>query len=299
MKVIRQVILGFLAATLSAALLIGSLSISLLEGNMRRALAPSATITPSPTPLPPGFTPSATATLQPGLPTYTPTQTLTPSITPTQRCVYPSDWVMIYTQPGDTLEILAERYHTTVAELIAKNCHRVDFLLPGIPFYVPYLEPTPTLTATPCGPYPGWVIYIIRVGDTLYSLALYFHTTVTDLKLANCLPNSDIFAGDPLWVPNLPTPTYPVPASRTPTPTLSPSPTASYTAWPTLLPSDTPTKTMTDTPTPTPSETPTPTETPTGTPDATITPTSTLAPYPAAASTWLDRMYLPGPFGGR
>ena len=31
-------------------LLIGSLSISLLEGNMRRALAPSATITPSPTP---------------------------------------------------------------------------------------------------------------------------------------------------------------------------------------------------------------------------------------------------------
>lgn len=299
MKILRQVTLGFLMAVISVALLIGSLSISLLEGKVHHDLAPTATITPSSTPLPPGFTPSATATLPPGQPTPTPSPTLTSSITPTPGCVYPSDWVIIFIQPGDTLEILAQRYHTTVAELVAKNCHRVDFLLPGIPFYVPYLEPTPTVTPTPCGPEPGWVIYTIRLGDTLFSLSLYFHVSVDRLILANCLPSSQIIAGNPLWVPNIPTPTYPVAPSKTPTPTLTPSPTASYTPWPTLLPSDTPTPTPSETATPTETPTDTPTGVPTGTPDATPTPTSTFVPYPAGITTWLERLSSPAAFGGR
>jgi len=293
MKDLRQVVLGILAAILSAGLLVGSLSISLLEGNMRQALAPSATIYLSPTLLPPGFTPSATYTPPPGQLTSTPTMTLTPTITATQGCNYPSDWVMIYTKPGDTLESLAEKYHTTVAALITNNCHPVDFLLPGIPFYVPYLEST--ATATPCGPFPGWVIYIIRPGDTLFSLSIYFHVSVDALMLANCLTSDKIYAGDRLYVPNIPTPTYYVPPSRTPTRTPTPTSTSTvtYTPWPTLILTETSTPTSTDTVTATPSDTPT--ETPTGTPDATPTATSTLVPYPAGFSFWLEDYILSMP----
>jgi LysM repeat protein len=290
MKDLRQVILGILAALLTTALLFGSLSLALVEGSMRRALAPSATLPGSPTPTPPGFTPSATNTLPPGQPTYTPTQTLMPTITPTSACPYPSDWIRITIQPGDTLESLAEQYHTTPEALRANNCLPTDFLVEGNDLYVPppptqQPEPTATKTPIPCGPYPGWVLYTIRLGDTLYSLADYFNTTVWQLMVANCLPNSDITAGELLYVPNLPTPTYTTQPTRTPTPT----------ATSTLPPADTPTPTPTDTETPTG----TPTDTPTGTPSATPTATSTLPPYPNVVVSWLLRLVYPGIYGGR
>jgi LysM repeat protein len=290
MKDLRQVTLGILAALLTTALLFGSLSLALVEGTMRRALAPSATLPGSPTPAPPGFTPSATYTLPPGQPSYTPTQTPTPTLTPTSACPYPSDWIRITIQPGDTLESLADQYHTTAETLRVNNCLPTDFLVEGNQLYVPPL-PQPTATRTPvsCGPYPGWVIYTIRPGDTLYSLAKYFNVTVEQLMYANCLSNSNITAGDPLYVPNLPTPTYVTPPTRTPTRTPTPSPTA------TLPPADTLTPTPTETETPTE----TPTDTPTGTPDATPTATSTLPPYPNVVVSWLLRLVYPAIYGGR
>ncbi len=299
MKDLRQVILGILAGLLSTALLFGSLSLALVEGNMRQALAPSATLPGSPTPTPLGFTPSPTNTLLPGQPSLTPTLTPTPTITLTPACPYPSDWIRITVLPGDTLESLAEQYHTTAQIIKTANCLPTDFLVEGNLLYVPPLptqtpQPTATKTPIPCGPYPGWVLYTIRPGDTLYSLAGYFNTTVWQLMVANCLPNSNITAGELLWVPNLPTPTYVTPPTRTPTrtPTATLTPTSTLPVYP---PTDTPTPTDTETPTPTD----TPTETPTGTPSATPTPTSTLAPYPNLVLSWLSRLYHPGMYGGR
>ena len=297
MKDLRQVILGVLSGLITTTLLFGSLSLALVEGNLRQALAPSATLPGSPTTTPPGFTPSPTFTLQPGQPSLTPTTSPSPTVTSTSACPYPSDWIRITILPGDTLESLAAAYHTTPEILIAANCLPTTFLVEGNLLYVPPLttpEPQPTATKTPipCGPYPGWVIYIIRPGDTLYSLAIHFNTTVWQLMVANCLPNSDIDAGDPLWVPNLPTPTIVTPPSPTPsrTPTVTPSPTSTLLVLP-------PTDTPTDTATPTPTDTPT--GTPTGTPSATPTPTSTLPPYPSLVLDWLLRLYHPGMYGGR
>ena len=321
MKDLRQVILGILAGLLSTALLFGSLSLALVEGNMRQALAPSATLpgsptlSGSPTPTPPGFTPSPTSTLQPGQPSLTPTRTPTPSITPTPACPYPSDWIRITVLPGDTLESLAEQYHTTAQILKAANGLPTDFLVEGNVLYVPPLptqtpQPTVTKTPIPCGPYPGWVLYTIRPGDTLYSLAITFNTTVWQLMVANCLPNSNITAGELLWVPNLPTPTYVTPPTSPPTRT----PTTVFTATPvpsSTLPVYKPTPTGTETPTPNSTETPTPTntetatptdtpsETPTGTPSATATPTDTPTLYINPPLSWLDRLYHPGMYGGR
>jgi len=301
MKELRQVVLGILAALLSASLLVGSLSMALLEGNMRQALAPTATVWLSPTLMPPDFTPSLTYTASTSGLTSTPT--LTPIITATSTCNIPLGWIPITIAPGDTLEGLAATYNTTAQVLINGNCLPTNFLVVGNTLYVPPVQPTDTLVPTPlptqvhCGPPPGWVLYTIRLGDTLYSLAIYFHVTVADLMFANCLTSYRIIAGETLYVPNLPTPTYIVPPTWTATrsPTLSPTamPSVTNTIPPTPLP------TSTSTPTPTNTETPFPPYTPTGTPYATPTVTSTPAPYPNVVLSWFFRLYHPGFIGSR
>ncbi len=72
--------------------------------------------------------------------------------------------------------------------------------------------PPPPPTATPCGPPPGWVEYIIQQGDTLGRLAQATGTTVAEIQLANCLTNTTIFTGSRLFLPVLPaTPPPPPP----------------------------------------------------------------------------------------
>ena len=43
--------------------------------------------------------------------------------------------------------------------------------------------------------------YVIRRGDTLFSISRRYHTTVDALRRANCIAGDRIFAGRRLWVP--------------------------------------------------------------------------------------------------
>ena len=45
---------------------------------------------------------------------------------------------------------------------------------------------------------------MVEPGDNLLLIAVRFHTTVEALERANCSPNSFIYAGQRLWVPNVP-----------------------------------------------------------------------------------------------
>jgi len=110
----RQVILGFLAALLSAAVIIGSLSLSFTETGLKLAIqiTPDAharlavstmTQTSSPATLQPGetstpalFTPSITATISPMFPIAT-------SFVPPTGCLPPPGWSPIIIQADDTL----------------------------------------------------------------------------------------------------------------------------------------------------------------------------------------------------
>ena len=65
---------------------------------------------------------------------------------------------------------------------------------------------TPTPVPTPCGPPAHWVLYQVRLGDTLFALAIKTGTTVSQIQLANCLPGDLILAGQPLWLPFIPPP---------------------------------------------------------------------------------------------
>lgn len=82
---------------------------------------------------------------------------------------------------------------------------------------------TTTATATP-GPTATWApgtnTYVVREGDTLYSIARRFNTTVTALKQANGLSSDHIWIGQVLLIPGGPPPT--AWATPSPTPTCTP-----------------------------------------------------------------------------
>lgn len=129
----------------------------------------------------------------------------------------------------------------------------------------PTARPSLTPGAQACTPPAGWVIYVVRSGDTLYRLAQLYGVSVARLQQANCMGTSTILiAGTRLYVPNVPTRTY-TPVS-TPAHTLVPTSTATESLpslTPTLYPTNIPTFTLPPTHTPTASL---PTDTPTGTP---------------------------------
>lgn len=120
------------------------------------------------------------------------------------------------------------------------------------------LTPPPTLTLCILRSY--WPVYRVQQGDTLFNLAQATGSTEGELRLANCLPNDQIYPGQLLYVPRLP---------RNP---ITPSFTATVT--PTVTSTDTLTATSTYTPitpTATSAHTPiTPTATPTYTPYLTL-----------------------------
>lgn len=321
MREVSQALWGVLAAILSAAIVFGGLALSLAESGVSRALLPTDT----------PFTIQPVATQQPGEPTFTPSPTSPPTPTPTEpkferQCDYPPDWVIVTVEVGDTLESLALKYNVSVDELRKGNCWDYDRLLPGMNLYVP-APPTETPlpsntpvretrpTRTPmvyCSPPYGWIIYIVRPGDTLYKIALAHFTTYQELMRRNCLQSTTIRVGQRLYVPYVPpsstpppyyTPTLPPPVAtstpfvptatriiptRTPIiPTATPI-VATETSVP--LPTQTnPPPTWTNTPLPptfTPTQEPSPTPTPIpDTPTAPPLPTSTYTPIPLPTNT--------------
>jgi len=75
-------------------------------------------------------------------------------------------------------------------------------LLP-IPTTTP--TPTPTPTAPPvtggCAIAPGWQVYRIQPGDTLFLIGLRYGLTVDGIMRGNCLTDTVIVAGSVLYVP--------------------------------------------------------------------------------------------------
>jgi LysM repeat protein len=119
------------------------------------------------------------------------------------------------------------------------------------PTHTPTNTPASTPTPWPCADSPPthWRPYVVGRGDTLFSLAHRHGTTMDAIIFYNCLRSTQVWVGQRLYLPPLPTPTH------------------------TLTPTATPTNTPT--PTDTPTNTPTPTDTPTSTPTPTVPPDTT------------------------
>ena len=286
------------------ALVLGSLVLARVDPLLRAELPASATVRlPTATPFPTNA-PAATSTLRP-------TRTSIPSPTPTppsplfERCEdHPTGWVSHVVAQGETLQVLAARTGLAVHELRRANCGVAE-LQPGDRVYLPKLAVatvTPVPTRPPqCVRYrpSGWQTIVIRPGETLYTLARRYGTTVDALRRPNCLTGDQIYAGQTLYVPGVVViPPTPIP-TQIPTWTPAPSPTWTPSPLPgtptgTPAPSLTPTETQTPTPTPTagpteiPSLTPTPSETPIPSLTPTVTPTPTTPPMTPTPSTTPD-----------
>lgn len=62
--------------------------------------------------------------------------------------------------------------------------------------------PTATSELANCGPPAGWDTYIVSWGESLFLLSLRFNTTADELRQANCLASTRIYAGQSLFVPS-------------------------------------------------------------------------------------------------
>ena len=249
MQNLRQLGGGVIIALISVILVIGGISLALAE-----TLPSQAT----PTPIPPTISldfPTATFTAASAV-SETPSSTVTPIIVSTDTliptntvfvqgpCTPPYGWLRITTGASDTIYSLAQRYKTSAENLSSANCLPSFDIPVGFSLYVP---PVPTVTVIPCGPPAGYVRrHVVQPGDNLYRIALSYGITYPQLQRANCMGSSTtIYAGQLLWVPNVPTLT-PVPgitiipdfptATYTPNPTdTSVPPTATFTAIPTTV----------------------------------------------------------------
>lgn len=251
---------ALVVAFISVGLMLGALSISLVEFVPEATPTATNILFPSPVPLTATPTLSPTPTSITGL--ESPTPTITTTAIPPISCQPPAGWInQITVQPGETLDIIAARYRINKDELIRANCLVSNTLVAGSTLYVP---PVIVNTSVACNPGAvGWVkSYLVKAGDTFYSVATNHYTTAGLLKSVNCRTSDLLLINETIWVPNVSTRTpYPTPLPGT---TVTPYPTdpLTETALPytgTIIPSNT---SIPATSTPIPTGTPVPTFTP-------------------------------------
>jgi LysM repeat protein len=266
MQGLREFGNALVVTVLSVGLMLGALSISLVEFAAQGTPTIAPEVFASPLPVTATSTLPPTATIDPFLATLTPIPTNT--ILPPVSCQPPVGWIPLVVQASDTLDVLAGRYRVSKSALMQANCLLSESLIPGTLLYVP---PAPTSTVVACSQGAvGWVkSYVVKPGDTLYSIATNHYTTFQLLKIVNCRYGDQIYPGEILWVPNVATRT-PIP-SPLPGNTVTPYPTdpLTQTALPftaTFPPTTQPTSTTAPTVTPIPTQTASPTAFPTNAP---------------------------------
>ncbi len=160
----------------------------------------------------PTFTPTITTTpTMTPTPTQTPTPTMTPTPTVTPTPVPPQVYVV---QAGDNLLEIAIEFGLTVDELKVYNNLESETIIAGDQLLIPPPTPTP---GPPPTPKPGeptatgepYVLYTVKRGDVLSTIAQEYGVTVEEIRQANNIPaNSEtIRLGEVLMIPQpLPTP---------------------------------------------------------------------------------------------
>lgn len=101
-----------------------------------------------------------------------------------------SDGYTTYTiKSGDTLYSIANKYNTTVSEIMDYNNLKTNLLSIGQQIKIPSTSSSsPTTT------------YVVKSGDTLYSIARIFNTTVDNIKTKNNLTSNLLSIGQQLKI---------------------------------------------------------------------------------------------------
>lgn len=99
---------------------------------------------------------------------------------------------------GDTLSNIALKYNTTVNRLVQlNNIRNPDLIFPGQQIFVASSDSAVTIPNS-CGK----VVYEIKRGDTLSSLAIQYRSTVQEIATLNNITNPNlIYAGEMIRIP--------------------------------------------------------------------------------------------------
>ncbi len=121
-------------------------------------------------------------------------------------------------QRGDTLLRIAARHGVSVSRLAALNgLHWSSWVYVGQRLSIPDGTAPPPTPSDPSG--PGAQSYVVRPGNTLFSIARAHGTTVSALKAANRLASDTIYVGQRLALPGgSSAPSQPPAASPAPSP---------------------------------------------------------------------------------
>jgi len=257
MNPLRTFLNGLASVAFTSLIVLGSLSLAFAEG--------AAPITATPVTGPTQANASPSHPVSTNSARQKPTAVHLPTVTPLPFCQPPAGWAAYTVPVQDTLPNLAAQIQTEPEKLRQANCLVSDVLLPGSLLYIPPSLPTPVQipspTFIPCGPPPGWVLYLVQPGDNFYQLSLATNSPIYEILRANCrLGNIHLQAGEQIWMPFVPVytpyPTYvpptatvtieiptptdtatlttPQPTEPQPTATLTLEPTAESTASPTI-----------------------------------------------------------------
>lgn len=98
--------------------------------------------------------------------------------------------------PGDTLYKLSKQYDVPLKELIRVNNIAPPYVIyPGQQILIP--------KGSPSKPPADTEVYIVKKGDTLYSIAKAFNVSVEDITKLNNLSNPElIYPGQKLLIPS-------------------------------------------------------------------------------------------------
>ncbi len=118
-----------------------------------------------------------------------------------------ADPSLVVVRWGDTLFSIATRYNTTVDALVSANhLPNANFIFVGQRLIIRDSAPTPRPATNS--------IYVVRAGDTLFSIAVRNGTTINALMLANGLTNPNfIYGRQQLRIPGSGSPVSSPPAS--------------------------------------------------------------------------------------
>lgn len=113
-------------------------------------------------------------------------------IIPSKETITPSQDYTLYTvKSGDNLYSIARKYGLTMNELMEYNNLGTTLLSIGQVLKIPTKQTTTS----------GETTYVVKSGDSLYSIARKYNTTVNDLMKYNNLTNNLLSIGQTLKIP--------------------------------------------------------------------------------------------------
>lgn len=115
------------------------------------------------------------------------------------------NFVMYTVKAGDSLYSIAQQYNTTVDKINSDNKLTSNTLSIGQVLMI--ADKTTDATVEECFGEDevleeDYVIYVVKPGDNLYSIARKYDTTVSELKRLNNLTSNNLSVGQELKIPN-------------------------------------------------------------------------------------------------